>query len=431
MPNSWFMLTLPPRARLLLLASASLLSLPSPAVAGDLDAILERMEPGSVIKNLLIPRYDQEKQPTTVMRAGRLVIETHRRFRAENLSLHLIKMAGNRSLDSTWFTIQRCYYELPSALLHSEQPVHVVSPQCIMQSQGLITRVEPGQSDYSAFLHPPVTGYLNPSAPSPEAMKRTRQSLLLATMLAAQASADVAAPAVDSKEDAFFALRPRNEEIDARLREFAQQNGIEITALARPVQKVDQLPAVNPVDVMPTFVPQDDALGFACKGGVFFDSKTESLTLLREVTIRNPSYAMTVLGEVKVLFEEKKAEKKKPADTPKKEEQKAPAEKKKKSSESSVGQIKQIVGSGGVSIEAKDAKGVKSYASGDSVVYEMAKEELYLRGKKLIFQQGTESRFESANPDAWLRYNQKTKDFTMSEGWNARLTVPQKEKKPS
>ncbi|TAE92797.1 MAG: hypothetical protein EAZ81_01745 [Verrucomicrobia bacterium] len=430
MPKSWFMPTLPPRARLLLLASASLLSMPSPAMAGDLDAILERMEPGSVIKNLLIPRYDQDKQPTTVMRADRLVIETHRRFRAENLSLHLIKMAGNRALDSTWFTIQRCYYELPSALLHSEQPVQVVSPQCLMQSQGLITRVEPGQSDYSAFLHPPVTGYLNPSAPSPEAMKRTRQSLLLATMLATQASADVAAPAADNMEDAFFALRPRNEEIDARLREFAQQNDIEITPLARPAQKVDQLPAVNPVDVMPSFVPQEDALGFACKGGVFFDSKTESLTLLREVTIRNPSYAMTVLGEVKVLFEEKKADQKKPAGAPS-EEQKAPTKKKKKTSESSVGQIKQIVGSGGVSIEAKDAKGVKSYASGDSVVYEMAKEELYLRGKKLIFQQGTESRFESANPNAWLRYNQKTKDFTMSEGWNARLTVPQKEKKPS
>jgi hypothetical protein len=417
----------PKRARLLSLASSLLLALP--AAAGHLDSILERMEPGSVIKNLLIPRYDQEKKPTTVMRADRLVIETHRRFRAENLSLHLIKMAGNRSLDSTWFSIQRCHYELPTSLLHSEQPVQVVSPQCIMQSQGLITRIERGQSDYSAFLHPPVTGYLNPSSPTTDVMNRTRQSLLLATMLASTASADVAKPATSAQDDAFFALSPRNQEIDARLKAFAKENGVQITPLALPVQQLSQLKSINPVDVMPSFVPQQDALGFACKGGVFFDSKTDSLTLLREVTIRNLSYAMTVLGEVKVLFEEKEKELEKPKGEATAEEKKPSPEDQKKPAKSTVSSIKQIVGTGGVSIEATDAKGVKSYASGDSVVYEMAKEELYLRGKKLIFQQGTESRFESANPNAWLRYNQKTKDFTMSDGWNARLTVPQKPKK--
>jgi lipopolysaccharide export system protein LptA len=428
------MLILPPRARLLLLASSVALSQPAMA-AGDLDTILERMEPGSVIKNLLIPRYDQEKQPTTVMRADRMVIETQRRFRAENLSLHLIKMADNPSLDSTWFSIQRCYYELPTSLLHSEDPVQVVSPQCIMQSQGLITRVERGQSDYSAFLHPPVTGYLNPNSPSPEVMKRTRQSLMLATMIAAQASADPTANPQPSGEEAFFAITPRSQEIDARLKEFAKEHQVQITPLAKPAQQLSQLQSVNPVDVMPSFVPQEDALGFACKGGVFFDSKTDSLTMLREVTIRNPSYAMTVLGEVKVLFEEKKEEKKIDKKKPEKpqvaEDNINDAENDKKPSGSSVGRIKQIVGTGGVSIEATDAKGVKSYASGDSVVYEMAKDELYLRGKKLIFQQGTESRFESANPNAWLRYNQKTKDFTMSHGWNARLTMPQQSKKPS
>ncbi|MEN9991603.1 MAG: hypothetical protein RLZZ224_1305, partial [Verrucomicrobiota bacterium] len=391
------MLILPPSARLLLLASSVALSQPAMA-AGDLDTILERMEPGSVIKNLLIPRYDQEKQPTTVMRADRMVIETQRRFRAENLSLHLIKMADNPSLDSTWFSIQRCYYELPTSLLHSEDPVQVVSPQCIMQSQGLITRVERGQSDYSAFLHPPVTGYLNPNSPSPEVMKRTRQSLMLATMIAAQASADPTANPQPSGEEAFFAITPRSQEIDARLKEFAKEHQVQITPLAKPAQQLSQLQSVNPVDVMPSFVPQEDALGFACKGGVFFDSKTDSLTMLREVTIRNPSYAMTVLGEVKVLFEEKKEEKKIDKKKPEKpqvaEDNINDAENDKKPSGSSVGRIKQIVGTGGVSIEATDAKGVKSYASGDSVVYEMAKDELYLRGKKLIFQQGTESRFE-------------------------------------
>jgi hypothetical protein len=54
----------------------------------------------------------------------------------------------------------------------------------------------------------------------------------------------------------------------------------------------------------------------------------------------------------------------------------------------------------------------------------VSSEEILLKGNKLIFQQGVQSRVESASPDGGLRFNLKTKNFTMSDGWNARLAMP-------
>jgi hypothetical protein len=65
-------------------------------------------------------------------------------------------------------------------------------------------------------------------------------------------------------------------------------------------------------------------------------------------------------------------------------------------------------------------------SSTGGVLYKIETEEILLKGSKLIFQQGKESRFESTNADAWLLYNKKTRNFSMSEGWNAQLSLPAK-----
>jgi hypothetical protein len=392
------------------------------AKAGDLNEIFARMEPGSIIKNLLIPRYDREKKPSMILRADRMVVKTLKSFTAENVSLHLIHSGSNRTLRQSWFAMDSCRYDLNDGSLRSDTELEAISAQFHIRSQGLITTLVQDQREYRAFLLPPVTGYLNPNPDESIAMKRTRQSLLLASILTAQAAAQEPPVATPAASESFFAMSPRSQEIDARLQEFAKKNGVSISLVPLPDQPTVALPEVSPVPPMPKFVPALDALGFACKGGVFYDSKTASLTLLKDVTVRNPEYAMTVKGEVKIFFEEETAKVKpteKPSETPDQESAKDP-----KKPSNTVGKIQRLHGTGGVAFEAQDQDGVKNFAAGDEVIYEMAKEEFYLRGSKLIFQQGAQSRFESASPDAWLRFNKKTKNFTMSEGWNARLAVP-------
>lgn len=398
------------------------------AQAGDINAVLERMEPGSVIKDLLIPRYDENKKASLILRADRMVVESLKQMTAEKLSLHLISSKNNRALNASLFSMESCSYDASSGLLRSDSAVDAVSANFLLHSQGLITRIEPDQTEHRVFLLPPVQGFLNPNSDEITTMNRTRQSLLLASILTAQAAAQQPAAAPAAPSDGFFAVTPRSQQIDAELQEFAKKNGIQIAPVVLPEQSPAVLKPVDPAAAIPQFQPAADAIGFACQGGVFYDSKTASLTMRKNITVRNPSYAMTVQGEVKVLFEpEPTEEKKKPATSEQKEspkEKKEPKKDEAKSPTNSLGKVKQMLGTGGVAFEATDKDGVKNFASGDDVFYEVSKDEILLKGRKLIFQQGVQQRFESAAPDPWLRFNLKTKDFTMSDGWNAQLAMP-------
>lgn len=389
--------------------------------ANDLNALLERMEPGSIIKDLLIPRYDENKKASMVLRADQMVVESLKNIAAENITLHLITSRSNKALNASWYSMSRCRYDLGTSTLHSDSAVEAVSANFLLHSQGLITKIEKNQTEHSAFMLPPVYGFINPNSDDTIAMNRTRQSLILAAALTAQAAAQDSHSEAAAAPDAFFSVTPRTQAIDVQLQEFAKKHNVTISPVPLPGLTDSEVKPVDPVQQIPQFSPAADALGFACNGGVFYDSKTASLTLLKDITVRNPQYAMTVKGEVKILFDEAADQKKASPEKPRDEKKKADP-----SATNSLGNIKQLFGSGGVALEAVDKNGVKSFASGDEVVYEMAKEELHLKGRKLVFQQGVNSRFESASPNAWLRFNLKTKDFTMSEGWNARLTVPSK-----
>lgn len=387
--------------------------------AGDINEVLERMEPGSVIKDLLIPRYDENKKASLILRADRMVVESLKKMTAEKLSLHLISSKSNRALNASWFSIESCSYDVNSGLLRSDSSVDAVSANFLLHSQGLITRIEQDQTDHRVFLLPPVQGFLNPNSDEMTTMNRTRQSLLLASILTAQVAAQPSTAVPAAPSDGFFAVTPRSQEIDAELQEFAKKNGVQIAPVVLPDEAPAVLKPIDPAAAIPQFQPAADAIGFACQGGVFYDSKTSSFTMLKNVTVRNPSYAMTVKGEVKVLFE---PEQEKNNDTPEKDDRVKKNEA--KSPANSMGKAQQMLGSGGVAFEATDKDGVKNFASGDSVLYEVSRDEILLKGRKLIFQQGVQNRFESAAPDAWLRFNLKTKDFTMSDGWNARLAMP-------
>lgn len=382
--------------------------------------VLERMEPGSVIKDLLIPRYTPEKQLTMVVRAQRVVIESLEQVNAKQLSLHLLNVEKARQLGETSFAIESCTYNLTSSILRSDDSVHAESENFRFHSQGMITELVQDQSQFTAYFPPPVSGFLNPSPPEKNVMKSSTHAALMATLMSAAPAVaqDPAAPApAKAAENALYTVEGRSEEIDAKLKEFAAQHAIEIKPFVMPSLPLDATQPVAPVQKMPTFSPAVDAIGFACKGGMFFHSATSSLTLLQQVTVRDPDYAMTVNGEVKVLFA--------PKESKDKEEAKKAANEEKKSA-ISIGKVSHITGKGGVAFEATDKDGVKNFASGDQVSYDASTRVLRITGRKLIFQKGAEGRFESQNPDAFLEFNKDTKELRSSAGWNGKFSLPPK-----
>lgn len=382
------------------------------------EGFFDRMEPGSVVKDLLVPRYDENKRPTSVLRALRVIIESQTLVRAEKLSVHLLASGHQQKLVNSLYEIDGCLYHLDTGMIRSDSQVLALSDNFHFSSQGLITkmnRTDWEKGDFSIYFLPPFSGFINPEPTSSAIAMKPYAALTAALVSSLAAQTTDLRPAVPAApQPAFFAMEPRTEQAEKNLQEFAKENQIKITAIVLPPLPLDAQKAVEPVEPIPAYKPSLDALGFACKGGVFLDGKTSVLTLMKEITVRDPSYALTVAGEVKVIFE------------PKKEPTKIKDPKDKKQAVNGLGKLMRIDGNGGVAFEAADAKGVKNFASGDSVSYEESSKEVTLRGRRLVFQQGTQSRFESANPQAWLKFNKETKDFQMSDGWTARIALPPK-----
>ena len=387
--------------------------------------VLQRMEPGSVIKDLLIPRYNPSKQLTMVVRAQRVGIESLDQINANQLSLHVLDGEKTQALGDTYFSIHSCIYNLTTSLLRSDDAVRVVAQNFVFHSQGLITEVGQEQPHSTAYFPGPISGFLNPSPLEHNVMKSSTHAALMATIFAAAqspaqqpaASAESPVKGQPAAEKSIYSVTGRSAEIDAKLKEFAELHSITIAPITLTPLPLDTTQPVAPAQKMPAFTPDVDTVGFACKGGMFFHSATSSLTLLQQITVRDPDYAMTVDGEVKVLFA--------PKETKAKQEAKKAANEEKKSS-ISIGKVSDITGKGGVAFEATDKDGVNNFASGDQVSYNADTRVVRITGRKLIFQKGTEGRFESQNPDAFLEFNKDTKEFKTSAGWNGRFSLPTK-----
>lgn len=397
--------------------------------------LLSRMEPGSIIKDLLIPSYNQAKQLTSVLRADQLRVETEDLCQAENITLQLTAHHERRDLAPAVFVIQSCQFDLNNRSLRSESPVRAVSPHFFIQSQGLLTHVGTGRA-VTAFFLPPVRGSLNPS-PRFTAMNAPIRSLAGAALITCAVAQPRPIPSPEhlarlksviqsstandssvSVDQQFRRADSRSEPATATLHQFIKEQSLTLQANSSEaeVQRVLKDDVMAASD-MPAFQPQADSIGFSCQGGAFYDHNAAALIFLKNVNVRDATYALSAQGEIKVLFDAPAA---KADSSEKKNDESSPLA----NGAGGLGHVAQIIASGGVKMEASDEKGLKNYAMGDQALYDAKTDDIILRGSRLIFQRGTESRFESNNPDAWLMFNKKTKSFSMSEGWTARLSMP-------
>lgn len=403
----------------LLLSATFALGSSSVVLAQDAtSALFDLMEPGSVIKDLLIPQYDENRLATAVLRAEKITVLSKSRVEADHTSMHLIRHKVTANIGATFVRIENSTYDAQSHLLDSHSPLRATSSRFDVQSQGLLTSIMPQQKNQQIFLRPPVLGILNPIVTTRDT---TSTSMKTSRILATALLAALPAPAqekpngqkVEAPDLSLLTMTPRNQEAEKQLLEFAKKNNIPLQAVTPPALPPTALLPIDPAQEIPQFKATPDAIGFVSKGGVFYDSTTSTLTFLDNVTLRDPSYAMTVSGKIVATF------------VP---QEKTKADEKNDQKKNPMGNLTTIHGSGGVAFEAIDKDGVKNYAFGDEIIYDKATETATLTGKRLIFQKGDTSRFESQNPDAWLKYNLKSKNTSMSDGWKALLANPSPKK---
>jgi hypothetical protein len=403
------------------------------------DDLIKRIEPGSIIKDFLLPNYDENKSIISVQRIKKLKFETESKARAENISLHYIKKTTENSLAPVLITAEKAYYDAQSKLLRSENPVKIESPNYKLLSNGVVADLN-NNKVIQVFLLPPVYGFITPKEKPKQAMNITKKSLLIATSVASTLHATPEAPTAEQlklldlqrKSVAEFDKEnekqkmitdssiEQNQISSDSLKKFATTNRIELPqkGTQKEIAEIDTNKPVEPVTTFPQFQASAKSIGVTCSGGAFFDSKTSTLTLLKDITVRDPFSAMTAKDELKLLMGSK----------PKKTVEKNAATTGKKPKESTVSdnfsEIIQISAFGGVTFEITDKKdGKKTYISGDTFVYDKKTEDILIKGQQIILQKSNESRAESRNPNAWLIINKVTQEPRMSEGWTFQMNL--------
>lgn len=402
-------------------SSLFLLLLPILAQEGksDLEKAFERLENGSVITDLVMPEYDGSYALTQVMKAKSIIRESREIIHGNNVSLQSIIQA-NKSLPPYFFQVESCTLNPINGTTMSSAPTTIESESFYLKSQGFITEISRDKVRQPLFLKAPVRlAYtsLNPTS----IMKNLARNLILTAMgittVSAQDTSSEAknldAQKVAVMENFAADLAKLSHE---QLLEFAKKHNIELpknpSPITQPLHVTDNVPSVPS---LPAFKLQKDSVHVVCSGAAFYDPKSNSITMLKDVTVRDDTSALTANDELQIFLNE--PEKKSPE---KNDEAKKPVEKKQE-----LASFKLITASGGVRIESINQDGKKMYASGDTAEYNPSTEIFTIRGKQLVFQQTTDTIMTSTRSNSWLTYNKKTKETKTSEGWQLHSKISQ------
>lgn len=399
------------------------------------------MPDGGILKNVLIPQYDDKLMLSATLRAEEMEIAVAKKTKTVE-----IKLIDALKVKLEFFNPDRtprgkiematARYDAKKQFLTSDQPVSLVSDDLTAEGSRLVYDLKKTRG----FLHGPVTATITTtdrstsmnSKPVRQAIAAGSLMMAAATGLPAQDTAlqeriaearlspeelqrlsdDAASrrPLVEAesrrKGDEFSEAIARSESANATMADFFRAAALTTLLAGPPAPSAsgDVPPPNIPDDPTKTRITSDD--------GAFFDSPNGLLVFLKNVVVRDPRFSLTGADEVKVFFdspeETKAARDKVMAEMQAKADAKARAEgrdpeaerleaKKKadadkepvEDEESGVadakfGEPNKIIATGTVVVEGLTGKEgeapVKASASARTVVYDLKKEEFILRG---------------------------------------------------
>jgi lipopolysaccharide export system protein LptA len=345
---------------------------------------------GSVLKGVLLPRYDEERNLVGDLKAETMTLIDSKRVQGENVLIRFYNpdrsLRGKVHLDNALFDQEK-------SRLSANEPVRITTDRLVARGSGLVYAFQGGEG----FLRGPVTTWI--SAP-PTATSMNANPLHTAALFAlclAQAPLIAAPPAFVTEEEIAAlkaeaaSVKPEADKItasaEANLTESVAKGDEASTAAlafiktseikAIAAEATEKEPEAKPLEVKPG---PDDTL-ITCEGGMYFDADEGVLVYLKNVKVTDPRFNLVAGGQLKVFFD-KKPEKKKPGDTEKKgETQAGPA---------NFGDVKKLVAEGAVVIDQKGVGGKDPVkASGSILTYDVPEGEIIIHGGYPWVKQGT------------------------------------------
>lgn len=389
---------------------------------------------GSVLKKVMIPRYDQQRKLSAVLRATVMTIVDPQTIEGEQVSLDLYNPDRSRSAR---IDLEKAHFDQRKGTLDAHQPVDIVGETFSAHGSGLIYTYEKargfllGPVNTRFYAPPPKTSMIRPPS------TRTAATALAATLIASPAGAEPparltpadqaalaaqAAPVADKVKgaqtevkQADAAVQAEAAKVDAEVATFVGEAGIKDVATPAPAPTGES----KPLEVKSG--PNDTVI--IAKGGVYFDAETGVLVYLKDVELTDPRFTMTGANELKVFLEKKpatdkadkadKADKTGKTDAPVPEGDKSEKPAKEKAApglagpSGGFGDVDRIVATGVVRVLQKSIDGKPPIEASAAVLTYYAKTgEIVLHGGHPWVKQG-ERYLRALEADAYVRILQK------------------------
>ncbi len=335
---------------------------------------------GSVLKGVLLPRYDEDRRLVGDLKAETLTLINEENIRGENIRIRFFK--PDRTLRGK-IDLTRARFNQITSNLYADEPVEMHSDRLYARGSGLAYGFEGGEG----FLRGPAVTWIK--APPTTSMNlkfftHPAMASVLATSLAiaparAEKPADVSPEelakieadassrkktlrtASASASEALASDQAAGEKASAAAAAFIKKSEVRAVANEAPEAK----PATEPLAIDPG--PEDTVI--RCDDGMYFDSEVGVLVYLGNVRVTDPRFSMEGVNELKIFFDQAKPE------------EKADGKEEKSGITANFGDVQRLVATGAVRILQKSVDGKDPVeASGRILTYNVPKGEIIVSG---------------------------------------------------
>lgn len=381
------------------------------------------MPVGSVLKKVMIPRYDLERKLTAVLRSDELTVIDTQTVEGKDVSVELFN--PNRTTNAR-IDLKLARFDQKRGTLESRKPVEMVSTDFSGKGSGLSYTYQQGQGfllgpvQTRFFAKPPKTSMNFPSAP------RSAATALAATLLSLPVFAE-RPPRLTPEERAGLvkdatSLAPEQKKAAAEAKDLIEadrrvssdaNNAVAaflkqaaLTAISIEASP-ESAPGSKPLEVHRT--PQDTVI--ESDDGMYFDAEKGLLVYLKNVRLDDPRFTLTGANELKIIMA------KKPPAKPAEGEKKDKAAPVLGGNAEGFGDVERIIATGAVKLVQKPTPGkdtVEAFAA--VVTYNVKTGEIILNDGYPWVKQGDKT-FRAKEKNLYLRI-QKDFSFVTEGNWD-------------
>ena len=353
---------------------------------------------GSVLHDVLLPRYDKERNLVGDLKAEIMTLINQKEIQGENVLIKFYK--PDRSLRGK-VQLQKAIFNQTISQLRADEPIEITTDNLNAKGEGLIYNFQ--NENGQGFLIGPSTTWISYSAPTTSMRPNTTKTAALLALCLAP-SLTIAAPPTNVSESelaeinkAAASVKPQlsaqSDEISASL-EADLAEAKKAADAAHSFVKSADLKDVStettttegaPLKIAPG--PEDTVI--KCDGGMYFDAEAGILVYLKNVSVTDPRFTLSGADELKVFFEKKEPKKPVPAD--KKGDDKKEVVKKPEVSgpAANFGYVKKLIATGTVHLVQKSVAGKEPVeASGGILTYDVPKGEIIISQRYPWVKQG-------------------------------------------